>query len=252
MEVSEIILVLHPYIVKGVGAALIIAITYGLSKALPKIFGIIFGKAEVGYVTRTVEMVRIILYLIAAIAIANILAPEALVFSFLVLLIGLATIFMFVDLLRNIGAELYVRARDIVRRGDWIEVDGVSVKIVDFDIAGVVGETLKFEKVFIPYTKLLSSVVINRVTPLGMLARVYIDVPLSYGIDGARNMLLEALEVVKEDVVSEPDITYIGSKDNKLSFVIEFHIINYRKLAKMLATIDKEVKQRIPEAIVKV
>ncbi|MEM3980996.1 MAG: mechanosensitive ion channel family protein, partial [Ignisphaera sp.] len=139
---------------------------------------------------------------------------------------GLATLFMFVDLLRNMGAELYIRAKDIVRRGDWIEVDGVSVKVVDFDVVGLIGETPKLEKVFVPYTKLLSSIVVNKVTPFGMLVRVYIDVPQSYGIDGARNMLLESLEAVKEDLASEPDITYLGSKEDKLNFVIEFHIIN--------------------------
>lgn len=251
MDLAEIQMLLQPYIYKVVAIAIIIVITYGISKVLPKILGAIFGRAEVGYVIRTVEITRVVLYLIAAIVIANILAPEALVFSFLVMLIGLATIFMFVDLLRNVGAELYIRARDVVRKGDWIEVDGVSVRVVDFDVAGVIGESPKLEKVFIPYTKLLSSIVINRVTPLGMLIRVFVDVPVSYGIDGARNMLLEALEMVKEDIASEPDVTYLGSKEDKLNFVIEFHVINYRKITKILATIDKEVKQRIPEAIVK-
>ncbi|MEM1645654.1 MAG: mechanosensitive ion channel family protein [Ignisphaera sp.] len=251
MEIESIWAALQPYIVKVIAVAVIIVITYGLNKLLSKIIGAILRGAEVRYVVRIVDITRMLLYLIAAIVIANIIAPEVMVFSFLVLLIGLATLFMFVDLLRNMGAELYIRAKDIVRRGDWIEVDGVSVKVVDFDVVGLIGETPKLEKVFVPYTKLLSSIVVNKVTPFGMLVRVYIDVPQSYGIDGARNMLLESLEAVKEDLASEPDITYLGSKEDKLNFVIEFHIINYRKLTKILATIDREVKSRVPEATVR-
>jgi len=251
MDIADIWIILQPFFLKALAVVIIIVVAYGLSRVLTKILEMVLGRAEVGYIVRAAQIIKVILYIIASIAIANVLAPEVLVFSFLVLLIGLATIFMFIDLLRNIGAELYIRARDVVRRGDWIEVDGVGVKILDFDVAGVVGETAKLEKVFIPYTKLMNSIVVNKVTPLGMLVRIYIDVPISYGIDGARNMLLEAIEVVKEDMSSEPDVTYLGSREDKLSFIIEFHIINYRKLTKILTTIDKEVKQRIPEAIVR-
>lgn len=251
MDIESIWAALQPHIVNVIAVAVIIVITYGLNKLLSKIISAILRGAEVRYIVRIVDITRMLLYLIAAIAIANIIAPEALVFSFLVLLIGLATIFMFVDLLRNMGAELYIRAKDIVRRGDWIEIDGISVKVVDFDVVGVIGETPKLEKVFIPYTKLLSSVVVNKVTPFGMLVRVYVDVPQGYGIDGARNMLLESLETIKEDLASEPDVTYLGSKEDKLNFVIEFHIMNYRKLTKILATIDREVRNKIPEAVVR-
>lgn len=251
MEINDIWSALQPFIFKLLAVVVIIVIAYGVSRVLTKLLGMVLRRAEVGYIARSAEIIKIIIYISAAVAIANVLAPEALVFSFLILLIGLATIFMFVDLLRNIGAELYIRSRDFVRRGDWIEVDGVGVKVLDFDVAGVVGETAKLEKVFIPYTKLMNSIVVNKVTPLGMLVRIYVDIPSSYGIDGARNMLLEAIESVKEDMATEPDVTYLGSKEDKLNFVIEFHIINYRKLTKILATIDREVRQRIPEAIVR-
>ena len=251
MEIGGLWTFLQPYIMKIVAVVIVVVVTCGLDKLLSKILAAIFRAAEVGYTARAVGVTRVVLYIIAAVVIANIIAPEVMVFSFLVLLIGLATIFMFIDLLRNIGAEMYLRARDIVRRGDWIEVDGVSVRVVDFDAIGLIGETARHEKVFIPYTKLLSSTIINRVTPFGVLVRVYVDIPQSYGIDGARDMLLKSLDVVKEDLASEPNITYLGSREDKLSFVIEFHIINYRKLTKILTAIDREIKSRVPEAIVK-
>lgn len=243
--------ILQPYLLKVIAVAVIITVTYVLIKGVSKVIGAIFRGAEVVYIVRIVELAKMLLYIIAAIAIANIVAPEAQVFIFIILLIGLAVIFMFIDVLRNMGAELYIRAKDMIRRGDWIEIDGISVKVLDFDTAGVLGETSKLEKVFIPYTKLLNSILINKVTPLGMLVRVYVYVPQAYGIDGARNMLLESLEPVKEDLATEPDITYLGSKGDMLNFVIEFHIINYRKLTKLLASIEREIKNRMPEAVVR-
>lgn len=248
---NEIWIILQPYISKAIAVIIVFVVTYLLSKLLTKIVGGVFRVPETGYVVRAVEIIKILLYVTAAIVVANIIAPEAQIFVFLVLLIGLAVIAMFLDVLRNIGGELYIRSKELIKRGDWIEIDGISMRILELDAMGVICETPRLEKVFIPYSKLLSSIVINRTTPLGMLIRIYVDVPRVYGIDGIRNILLEAVAIVKEDLVTEPDITYLGSRGDILNFVIEFHIMSYRKLTKVLSAIEREIKNRIPEAVLR-
>lgn len=243
---------ISPYFTKIMAIAIVIILTYTITKGLTKLLKHILKNVETIYTTRIINIVRLSSYIVASIIIIAILAPEAQMLTGLIFLICAVLIIMFIDILRNIGNEMYVRSRNIVNRGDWIEIDGISIKVLDFDTAGILGETQKLEKVFIPYTKLLNSIVINRTTPFGLLIRIFVDVPQSYGIDGARNSIIEALNVVKEDLASEPDVTYLGSRGNMFNFVIEFHIINYRKLTKVVSLIEKEIKNKLPEAFVKI
>ncbi|MEM4040751.1 MAG: mechanosensitive ion channel family protein [Ignisphaera sp.] len=241
-----------PYISRIIAIAVVVIVVYILVKVLTKLASLILKGVEPSYTVRVVESIKIGLYVIAAIIVAAILAPETQVFAGLLFLIGLSLMFMFIDVLRNLGSEFYIRSKGIVRRGEWIEVDGVSIRVIDFDAVGILGETQKLEKVFIPYTKLLNSITINRVTPFGLLVRIFVDIPQTYGIDSARNSVSEALKRVEEDLATEPDVTYVGSKGGMLNFVAEFHIINYRKLTKILSVIEKEIKNRIPEAVIRI
>ncbi|MCS7111459.1 MAG: mechanosensitive ion channel family protein [Ignisphaera sp.] len=242
---------LSPLLYRIIAAATIVVVTYFIVRGLERLVVILFRGLERGYVARVVEGLRIGIYAIAALIVATVIAPEIQVLSILVLLIGLSIIAMFFDVLRNIGSEFYIRTRNIVRRGDWIEIEGISIRVVDLDAFGIIGETHKLEKVFIPYSKIVSSLIINRATPLGLVARMFIGIPQSYSMDSARNSVLEAVRAVEQDLASEPNITYIGTKGGVMEFAVEFHIINYRKLSKVISTIEKEIGKRIPEAVVR-
>lgn len=251
-SVWDVLSALSPLMYRIIAAAAVIIVTYFIVRGLERLVVVLFKGLERGYVARVVEGLRIGIYAITALVVATIIAPEVQVLSILVLLIGISIIVMFFDVLRNIGSEFYVRTRSIVRRGDWIEVEGISVRVVDLDAFGVIGETHRLEKVFIPYSKIVSSLVINRATPLGLVVRMSIAIPQSYPMDSARNSIIEAVKIVEQDLASEPDVTYTGARGGVMEFVVEFHIINYRKLGRVISAIEREIKGRIPEAVVKV
>lgn len=250
-NIWEILSAASPLLYRIVAAAIIVTVTYFIVRGLERIILIIFRGLEREYITRVVEGLRIGIYIIVAMVVATVIAPEIQVLSILILLIGLSLIAMFFDTLRNIGSEFYIRTKNIVKRGDWIEVDGISVRVVDLDAFGIVGETHKLEKVFIPYSKVVNSLIINRATPLGLATRILITIPQSYSLDNARNSIIEAVKAVEQDLASEPDVTYIGTKGGVMEFSLEFHIINYRKLGKIISVIEKEIRERIPEATIK-
>ncbi len=242
---------LSPLLYRLIAAAIIVVVSYIIVRGLESLVSLLFRRVEREYIARVVEGLRIGIYVIVALIVATVIAPEIQVLSILVLLIGLVLIAMFFDALRNMGSEFYVRTKNIVKRGDWIEINGISIRIVDLDAFGVIGETSKLEKVFIPYSKVVNSLIINRSSPLGLVTRIFISIPQSYPMDDARNTIIDAAKTVEQDLATEPDVTYIGSKGGFMEFVLEFHIINYRKLGRIISAIEKGVKERIPEAIVK-
>jgi len=205
---------------------------------------------EEAYVARIMGMLKLAVYGSALILIASILIPETQAFSMILLILGLAVIAVFLDVLRNIGAEFYVRSMEIVRKGDWIEVDGVFIRVVELESLGVVGETPRMEKVFIPYSKLLSTTVVNRSTPAGLLVKIRISTPIGSGIEVVRGTLLNILKSVSEDLVTEPSLTLVSMKGDRLEFVAELHLLNYRKLNAILEEVSRRIKESIPEAVI--
>ncbi|MCS7367470.1 MAG: mechanosensitive ion channel [archaeon YNP-WB-062] len=247
----SIVISLLPLLYRLIAAVIIIVATYFITRLLSRILQTFFKGVEVEYVAKLADILKLLLYILVAIIVASIIAPEMQIFSILILLIGLALILMFYDELKNIGAELYLRYRGIVRKGDWIEIDGMEVHIVDFDAFGAWGETAKLERVFIPYTKIVNSIIINKLTLLGLVSRVQIIVPMTYDVSYVKSVIEKAVAKIKEELASEPEVIYEGSSENMHSFVVELRVINFRKLDKVVTAFEMELRREIPNIVVK-
>jgi len=234
-----------------IAVAIVAIATYIIVKALSKIITYFLRGIETEYLARIVETTKIAIYILAAIIIAAIIAPEVQIFTVIIFLMGLALIVMFADAIRNLGSEFFIRTRGIIKKGDWIEIEGTSIRVLELGSLGIIGETPRLERVFVPYSRIINSIVINRTTPLGLALRVYVLVPTSYSIEMVRNSLYRAVEKIKEDLATEPDITYIGTKEDKLNFVIDMHIWNYRKVNKIVEELNKSITELLPDAIMK-
>jgi len=232
-------------------AGVFLAIMYFVMKALTSILRYMLRGVEAQYVARIMEVVKVGLYVLIAIVTAAIIAPEVQVFTVLVLLIGLILTVMFFDVLRNLGAELFVRTRNLVRRGEWVEVDGTLVRVVELESLGVIGETARMERVFIPYTKLLSSGILSRSTPAGLSLRITVMAPSSYRLDTVREAIRSAVEAVKPDLATEPDITFAGSQEDRWVFTVDLFVWNPKKMWRIVEEVEKRIREQIPEASVK-
>ncbi|MEM0026888.1 MAG: mechanosensitive ion channel family protein [Ignisphaera sp.] len=248
---NELFSALLPLIYRIIAAVIVIVAVYALTRFLTKLLQIFFKGAEAEYIARLAEFLKLFLYLVATIVAANIIAPEIQIFSILLLVIGIAIVVMLNDVLRNIGAEIYVRYHGVIRRGDWIEIEGQNIHVLDFGALGIWGETAKSEKVFVPYSKILNSIVTNRLTMLGLLTRLQILIPSSYNVEYAEKIVKQAIEKIKEELVTEPEINYAGTVGESSIFIVEIRIINYRKLEKIVTLLEKEVRAAIPEARIK-
>jgi len=241
---------LSVYLPRLAAALVILALAWLLVRAIESILYRLTRIIEKAYVARLVDFVKVVVYGAAALIAVAIIVPEATVLPVIIVVIGIGLVVMFMDMLRSLGAELYVRLLGVVRRGDWIEVDGVLVRVVSMESLGVIGETPRMERVFIPYSKLISSMVINRSTPLGLSVKVRVVAPAKYGVEIVRNAVVDAVKAVAEDLVAEPHIALTALKSDSVEFTVEMHIMNYRKLSAVLEEITRRVREVIPDAVI--
>ncbi|MCS7127987.1 MAG: mechanosensitive ion channel [Sulfolobales archaeon] len=234
-----------------IAAGIVVVMVYAIYKASSRILRAIAKGVESEYLARITETLKVSMYFVAGIAAAAILAPEVQLFSMLILLVGLAIVVMLFDALRNVGSEFYVRAKNIVKRGDWIEIDGITIRVLDLESLGIVGETMKLERVFVPYTRMLNAVLINKATPLGILSRVTIRVPTNHSIEESRIAIAEAIDCIKAELALEPDVTYLGIKDNSMVFEVSLYVVNYRKVGRVIESLERELLKRISDASIK-
>ncbi|MCI4435196.1 MAG: hypothetical protein JHC33_00070, partial [Ignisphaera sp.] len=80
---------------------------------------------------------------------------------------------------------------------------------------------------------------------------VRVQVPLTYSVDVVRSAIEKALLSIKEELAAEPEVRYLGSAENMHNFVVEIRVINFRKLNRIIASFESELKKLIPESIVK-
>jgi len=248
--IEQLVGVLEIYVPRLIACLVVFLLAWVLVRIIESLLYRFARVVEKAYIARLMEVVKVAVYGSALLIAISILLPEALALPVVIALIGFALILSFTDILRSLGAELFVRTMGIVRRGDWIEVDGVLVRVVDMDVLGVTGETPRMERVFIPYSKLVSSAVINRSTPLGLSVRVRVEIPSKYGVEAARRVLEDAARAVAEDLVTEPHISLTSIKSDTLAFSIEMHLLNARKLGAVLEELSRRIKQAVPEAVV--
>jgi len=234
-----------------IAAGIAVVIIYMIYKASLRILRALAKGAESEYLAKITETLKVSTYFVTGIAVAAILAPEVQLFSILILLVGLAIVIMLFDALRNVGSEFYVRAKNIVRKGDWIEIDGITVRVLDLESLGVIGETMKLEKVFIPYSRMLNAILINRATPLGVLNKVTIRIPTNHSLEESRKYIDEAIDCIKAELALEPDVAYLGIKDDNMVFELSLYVVNYRKVSKVVESLEKELLKRIPDASIK-
>jgi len=245
--ISSSLLSIAPRIV---AALIVLLVAWVFMRLLEEFLKRVLRSVEQGYLYRIFNVIKLVVYGSAILIAVSILIPEAQALPVILLIIGLAVIGMFIDVLRNIGAEFYVRSRSIVRRGEWIEVDGRFIRVVDLDALGVVGETPRMERVFIPYTRLINTTIVNRSTPAGLSVKIRVSAPATYGVEVVRGAIDRALQGVSEDFASEPIVSLASLRSDRVEFTIETHVLNYRKLSRIIEELSRRIRESIPEAVV--
>lgn len=234
------------YIFKVLQAALVVLVAYVVVKYVDKAVSLIVKTEEHEFLERFVMFFKAIVYAIAILMAISFIAVEPQVFVALLLTVGIGIIVMFSDVLRNVGSELYVRNMRVFKEGDWVEIDGVQGRVSRMISLGVVLETLRRESVYIPYTKISHSTVVNRMSTYGLSLRMRIRVPKAYEVLKARETVVSSFEKVREDLIAEPSVILRSVTESHYVFDVILDIMNIGKVEEVFEKAVLELKSRDP------
>jgi len=228
-------------------ASAFVAAVYFLTKYLSRLLDRAMSSIDRRVRREVEEVVKYIIYVIAALIAVAIISPEVSILTTLLLLVGLAIIVAFSDYLRNWGSQYFMRGTGFAKIGDWIEVEHHYGRVVEDTGSGVVLETPKRERVFIPYSKLVSSIIVNRTTQIGSIHSISIIVPKTRNPLEVMEKLKEISDAVRAELVSNPEISMKAEKD-EYAFEISMEIMNVAKIPIIEEEVIRNVMAAFPEA----
>ncbi|MEM0021187.1 MAG: mechanosensitive ion channel family protein [Fervidicoccaceae archaeon] len=240
---SPVVLLLLRLLAAG---AFVLAI-YFLTKYISRILDRVAGSMDRRVRKEIEDVIRYIIYLVAALIAIAIISPEASILTTLLLLVGLALIIAFSDSLRNWGAQYAVRGTGLIKLGDWIEVDGQYGRVIEEKESGIVLESAKRERIFIPNTKLASSIIVNRTTHIGSIHIISFLLPQSRNPVEVIDRLREIASLVRPELASDPEILMRAGK-NEYAFDVVLELVNASKLPLIQEEIVRKVLEIYPEA----
>jgi small-conductance mechanosensitive channel len=195
-----------------------------------------------------IAIIRYIVYAVGALIALAIIAPEPGVFSALILVLGIGVIIAFSDLLRNWGAEIYVRSFTSLKIGDQVEVMGREGTIIHMDSRGVVIETPTREKIYVPNIYLASAPIINRTSPYGTTYRIKIMIPAEQDTDKAYEAIKGIISSIRPELVEDPIVTRKGIKEGFAEYEASVVLLNVRKIGYIVSQIKDEIERTWPGA----
>jgi small conductance mechanosensitive channel len=234
------------YIFRVLQAAIVILVAYLVVKYLDKAVSLFIKTEEHEFVERFIMFLKGIIYAIAILMAISFVAVEPQVFVALLLTVGVGIIVMFSDVLRNLGSELYVRNLRTFKEGDWVEIDGVQGKVARLTSLGVILETLRRERAFIPYSRIAHTTVVNRTSTYGLSFHVLVRVPKTYDTAKARELVVSSLQRVREDLVAEPSVALRSVTETSYVFDVTLDVMNVGKVEKVFSDLLLELKSKEP------
>lgn len=240
---SPIVMVLIRIVV---ASAFIMAI-YFLTKYLSRLLDRALKSIDRRVRREIEDVVKYIIYVISALIAVAIISPEVSILTTLLLLLGLGLIVAFSDPLRNWGSQYSVRGLGFVKVGDWVEIDGYYGRIVEDTGSGIVLETPRREMIFVPNSRLSSSIIVKKTTQIGLIHTIYLSLPKAGNPVEVMEKIREIASSVRPELVSEPEVT-MRITEREYEFEIAMEIMNASKVPQIQEEIIKKIMETIPEA----
>ena len=231
-------------IIRVIEASIVLLATYIIARYIvgyiPRIIPVL-GQVRAAY--NLVTALRYLVYAIGVLVALAIIAPEPGVFSALLLIIGIGIIVAFSDLLRNWGAEVYVRTFTRLKIGDQVEIMGREGTVIHIDSRGIIIETPTREKIYVPNSYLASSVLINRTSLYGTTYRIKILVPIDQETPETIEKIREIVWSLRPELVEDPIVSKKGSQEGYSVYEATVVLLNVRKIDYIVSRLREDIER---------
>ncbi len=167
----------------------------------------------------------------------------------IVALVGVLAIIALRDILSSVASHEAITTYNPFKIGDWIQVDRVFGRVVDLTWINTVLMTPDNEMVYVPNSKIIKSIVINKTIPGGTRISVPFEVNRTMDLSKVERILLEIGSELHEELASEskPEVRVTHITDSFIRLVLLLKINNPAKGKLVASDVRKMAKRRLDE-----
>ncbi|MBE9391180.1 mechanosensitive ion channel family protein [Fervidicoccus fontis] len=240
----------NEFVIRVIISVIFIIFIYFFVKYLDKLINKVFSRIDPSLRLEVKSVFSYVIYVLGALIAISIISPQTSILDVIILLLGLAIVISFADVLRNWGIQFLLRGTKSFKIGDWIEVDGIFGRVISIEDNGIFLETARRERIFISNIRLINSIIINRTTPIGYMYRVRIYIPQTVKPLEALERVKEIVSKIKGELSSEPTVL-LGLEKNMTVVDLTMEFLNVYKLEVFSEKVLEEVLREFPEAVIK-
>ncbi len=220
---------------------------------LSRIFGSLIFKAvaklSLQVARQSRRIVTWLLWLIGVLVALDQLGLDLTILLVIVALVGVLAIIALRDILSSVASHEAITTYNPFKIGDWIQVDRVFGRVVDLTWINTVLMTPDNEMVYVPNSKIIKSIVVNKTIPGGTRISVPFEVNRTMDLSKVEKILLEIGSELHEELApeSKPEVRVTHISDSLIRLVLLLKINNPAKGKLVASDVRKMAKRRLDE-----
>ncbi len=227
----------------------ILAATWVLSRIFGSLIFKAVAKLSLQVARQSRRIVTWLIWLIGVLVALDQLGLDLTILLVIVALVGVLAIIALRDILSSVASHEAITTYNPFKIGDWIQVDRVFGRVVDLTWINTVLMTPDNEMVYVPNSKIIKSIVINKTIPGGTRISVPFEVNRTMDLSKVERILLEIGSELHEELASEskPEVRVTHITDSFIRLVLLLKINNPAKGKLVASDVRKMAKRRLDE-----
>ena len=198
---------------------------------------------EAGFLEKLSAAISLLLYVLGIITAISVLSLSYAVLEVVVILIILAFIVAFRDLLANAVGEVYLRFRLPFTPGEWVKIGDIEGRILSINTFDVELATREGDKVLVPNSQFLRSIIVRRVG----VARSVLEVTLIIKGITAKDVdkvVRSALQAVRPELYGEGEVREVKRNKEFTRVILALPLINVLKGEKLASELAGHIREK--------
>jgi small conductance mechanosensitive channel len=165
----------------------------------------------------------------------------------IVVLTGITLLLAIRDILANAASHQAISTYNPFKVGDWIQVGKAFGRVIDITYMNTILMTADNETVYIPNSRIVQNIVINRTTPGGIRISVPLKVSTDVDLSDVEKNLLEIGDELSDELApdTKPEVRVTSIDEQSVRVVLLLGINNPAKSKLISSEVRKRAKDRL-------
>jgi small conductance mechanosensitive channel len=240
-----------PYelLLKLATVGLILIATWIVSTILGNFISKAVGKLSSNVARQTRRIVTWVVWLIGILIGLDQLGLDLTILLVILVFGGILLVIAFRDMLSNVASHEVITTYNPFKIGDWVQVGKFFGRVVDITWMSTILITPDNEMVYIPNSKIIKSIVINRTSPGETRISIPLTVDEALDLSEVEKALLEIGTELREELApdSKPEVRVTNMDGRAIRLALLLNINNPAKSALIASDVQKRAKMKLDE-----